>query len=1051
VNAPVGKHVDQTDYGALTEEVMALARLCRSVIDEESLYDLRVPRGRPLPYAPVAGPAEQVFAAGTTRLPLPDDDPALTQFIQQFGKARLCYGYPVLFYADGAIRPLFTTPVRIDGGAVVVDGPVSPRLNCGVLQDMGLSRDIVLHLSHALADDEQDFKLKLAKIAGEIGVDPARFAVDALEDLTPDTLSGRMQWLNRPVLTTVTMPPSRSLTMKELSTLADESRADRAGDTALVGLQAALPAPREDGTLPELKAPMVFDVHSLSQSQTQAVRAGMTNRLTAVSAPPGTGQMATIVNLIATAVMEGQSVLYAAVRPETSAAMTKHLNAWIGRQVRAIPFVGSAQRNRAASEVLGETLQELNREQSPAAADDEGEAAATREKPTLKGLQELDRLPSASEQSVAPLRAAHEAIREATEQERRLALDLPIAWTTPTARAAAGPGKATLAEWRSALQNGGAKGAGLGGMMKNLISRDDPRRDLIVEIRRGLGKLPEAVKEDVLGELSDEADDKEIMAVLARAGQFAEWKDLVERRMKAIQRLARERDSRSIELQAMNQAARKVSGVRELFRDFWRERLTDDPATLEKQTEAYFELVREWEAVQDAKHRAHRSQRLGQAVSVLASTLPVWTTTVDEVADAVPLEAACFDLVIIDEADACDLGNLLTVLYRGRRGAVFGAAYHHTRTTPLTAQRAGDLLSREKPLPDWAEPAMRTAIGNIEVMHAHRSGVINSLNDHFRSHPAIADYLSSTFYSGNLLIRTNFRRLKGSFQPAYLGMHWHHIDGRIELNGRGPINEAELVAALNLLKVWDDAGLFRMAPRPSVGVATPFHAQVEQLREGLKRGEYSDVLRDRVTVATPDVFLGRQVDLLMLLPGIAAGIPDGIYANLASSAPLFHDVVGAARVGVHVVGDRAACEEAGGFAGALAAFAGHAVIEDDEQDGYNDDFEQRFDSAFGDQEGEENDPWPILEQLLTAQGYPSQRNVTIGNDRLALRVIAPLGGRYNIELAKSSEQLRNLTELEREIERDQRVSEQGYHVLRLSLHEILTKSEMLVERLQRMV
>jgi very-short-patch-repair endonuclease len=64
-------------------------------------------------------------------------------------------------------------------------------------------------------------------------------------------------------------------------------------------------------------------------------------------------------------------------------------------------------------------------------------------------------------------------------------------------------------------------------------------------------------------------------------------------------------------------------------------------------------------------------------------------------------------------------------------------------------------------------------------------------------------------------------------------------------------------------------------------------------------------------------------------------------------------------------------------------------------------------------------------------------------------VLAPLGGRYNIELAKSIDQLRNASDLEREIERDQRVTDQGYHVIRLPVQEVLTKSEMLVERLQR--
>ncbi|MFP6775049.1 MAG: hypothetical protein VCE74_22380 [Alphaproteobacteria bacterium] len=145
---------------------------------------------------------------------------------------------------------------------------------------------------------------------------------------------------------------------------------------------------------------MVFDMHRLGYSQTQTVRAAMKHRLISVNAPPGTGQMATVVNLIATAVMNGESVLYTARRKETVDAMTKHLNAWVGKKISAVVQVGDGMVNAACREALTETLREIQRpevgvfdEDDPdGAAEKPDKSAASREKPTLKDMQELDRL-----------------------------------------------------------------------------------------------------------------------------------------------------------------------------------------------------------------------------------------------------------------------------------------------------------------------------------------------------------------------------------------------------------------------------------------------------------------------------------------------------------------------------------------------------------------------------------------------------------------------------------------------------------------------------------
>ncbi|HZD25218.1 MAG TPA: AAA domain-containing protein, partial [Alphaproteobacteria bacterium] len=941
-DAAQAQNDEDVDLTPLIGQVQALARLCRGCLDDESLYDLRIPPSAAPAYLWLPGEAERAFAGGAKRVELAKDDPLTEDFLQRFPKSRLCYGYPVLSYADGALRPLFTRRARTEGQVAVIEHGTPLRLNCGLLRDMGLDPEVVRHLAHETADSKAGFAEKLKLVTGYLEVDAARFEASRLEPVPEDAGAGQMQWRNRPVLAAATMAPSRSRLVRDLSALIEDERIGRIGETALLGFDDQPPALDGDGRPKPLDVPMVFDMHRLGPSQTQAVRAAMGHRLAVVAAPPGTGQMATIVNLVATAVMEGESVLYVSAGADGAQAMTRHLNNWIGRDISAVPLVGRKETNEETRRALIATLRELSK---PEPTPEEGEAAggeqqkSTREKPTLKGLRELDRLPSSTDRVVEPMRKMHDQILELSEAERGLAVEMGSAWTGPEARMAALPPRASMAEWRERLDIlSGKKSAGLGGMVKNMLSRDDGRRELLADMRRGLARLPEAVKEEAFAHLAEDAEPAEVRKALAVVDRWGEWKRLVDRRADLIRDLVRMRDGRSIELQAMNQAARKVSGVRELYRDLWHERLTEDAATLERQIDTFFDLVEKREAVDDAKHRAHRSQRLAQALRILAGSLPVWATTLDEAAEALPLEPGCFDLIVVDEADAADLGSLLPLLFRGRRAALFGAALHDARPSPLTERHLKALAADEPEAPAWADPGRLSGLGNLSAWLHAGDGAPWRLDEHFRSHPAIADYLSGTFYDGTLVIRTNFRKLKGTFKPSYLGIHWHNVEGRITMNGHGPINEAELKAAVSLLRHWEDDGLFRMAPRPSVGIATSFLAQAEQLREALKRGEFEPIVGERVTVAAPEAFIGRQVDLIVLLPGIAPGAPEGINEMLASSTALFHDVVGAAKVGVHVLGDHEACEAEGGHAAALASHASIALPEPDE-DGYSDEFE----------------------------------------------------------------------------------------------------------------
>ena len=193
--------------------------------------------------------------------------------------------------------------------------------------------------------------------------------------------------------------------------------------------------------------------------------------------------------------------------------------------------------------------------------------------------------------------------------------------------------------------------------------------------------------------------------------------------------------------------------------------------------------------------------------------------------------------------------------------------------------------------------------------------------EHFRSHPRIAEFLSSTFYDNKMVMRTNYRKLRSDAPANLLGVQWHHVTGRMAVINNGTVNQTEIMATEKLIRSWVDAGIFRGLPRRSVGIATSIRGQAEQIREILKRGKFPDNVRERVTVGTPELFLGRQVDFIVLLPGLAPDAQGALNQALAGAENLYHDVVGAARLGLHIVGDRDVCMDTGGLCATLSKFA----------------------------------------------------------------------------------------------------------------------------------
>lgn len=1016
----------------------ALVKRASLLLEEEHYYELSAPVG-PFDSAVVAPwrEAEEAFSAGRDRLALPAE-PDVADFLARNGAARLAYGYPTLAW-DGALAPLFSVKARLaaDGAALLLERPETARLNLLALRRGGLAEADALRLANELSDARLDFAERLARALRALGLDPAGFQPQRLAPLTD---ADRPRWINCPILFAAPFSPERRAVWNDLVALLKRAPSGAGVRTALAGL---FEPP------PERKAPLTFELHALGPSQSEAVRAAMRQDVAVIEAAPGAGQMATVANLIATATAAGERVLYVAARAEAANVMARHVESLIARDRRLVVQLNG--KLGAERDALVDSLYRLARDEAtrePPA----GQEKPQREKPTRKSLAELDRFAPKVEPVAVAVRQAHEHIRERHLLQLALAAELGPDWTGPQGRRAPIPAtREQLAAWRAQLSEGGARASGgLTKLVKNMLGGKE-ETDLVAAVRAAAAKAPAGARAQLAALLVDGSDLASVRRAVEQIARFCEWRAALQARNDAIRKLARHHpDSRSLELQAMNHGAQKSSGAREIFRDEWLERVAADPLTLQKQVKVLFDLFERGAEQPDARAEGQASVRLAQAVQVVSSTLRLWTATPAQALKLLPLEPGLFDLVVLDEADRMDLGAALPLLYRGRRAAIVGASRGERRRCVAPPRRSVALARSVPDAPAWSEDAARSLLAQAGDALREQGVETCRLTDHFRSHPFIAALLSRTFYGDALKVRTNYRNLRRDAPEEMLGVRWRHVDGRLEASEAGPLNAAEVEAAAALVEGWRKAGVLSRAPRRSFAIVTPFPAEARALAARLAR---LDLPAERLWIGVPEDLAGRVVDYLVLLPGLCPGTPEPLRARLAESEALYHDALGAVRLGLHVVGDRSACLEAGGHAAALALWAGAPVSEPaDAPAAESSWFDPRFDEAFGPLDGAKPDAAAPLAKMLSECGFAYQMNVEEGGLRFAYRVLTPHGGRYDVEIDPTLEELAARPgELERLAERDKAAAAMGYQVVRFGPDELLSGGELVLERLQRLM
>lgn len=303
------------------------------------------------------------------------------------------------------------------------------------------------------------------------------------------------------------------------------------------------------------------------------------------------------------------------------------------------------------------------------------------------------------------------------------------------------------------------------------------------------------------------------------------------------------------------------------------------------------------------KQRAGRElfSKYRQLFPSLVNFLPCWAVTSLSAHGRIPLEPGFFDILVIDEASQCDIASVVPLLFRAKSAVIIGDPQQLRHISSISPRRDCVLLEQNgmtDGLLNWAYS--ENSLYDLASPLANSDDIV-MLRDHHRSHAQIIGFSNMYFYEERLRIATNYTNLRSPFKQKGPAVRWIPVKGKVVKPGSGALNEIE---AQHVVKELERLAI-EQGYNGTVGVVTPFRAQANRIRvlvlahkDGQRIVTCLDLLIDTV-----HRFQGDEKDVIFFSPVISQGMPVTASGFLKSTANLFNVAITRARAALIIVGD----------------------------------------------------------------------------------------------------------------------------------------------------
>lgn len=320
-----------------------------------------------------------------------------------------------------------------------------------------------------------------------------------------------------------------------------------------------------------------------------------------------------------------------------------------------------------------------------------------------------------------------------------------------------------------------------------------------------------------------------------------------------------------------------------------------------------------------ADHQFHGSQALpSDLVRPVLQHRPLWLASVLGTPKRIPLDDSLFDLVIFDEASQCDIASALPLFARAKRAVVVGDD-RQLSFIPQLGQAQDRNLMKAQGLPTSGMGRFAQSRQSLFDFAKRVPSVPRVLlKRQYRSAGPIVDYISSTFYGGQLTTSydpSTIRTPRGQ-KP---GIAWTHVSAPA-LAQKGNVNPAEAEAiAGHIFELLD-----QQEYEGTVGVISPFRPQVQAIETAVRARVPTQKLKvAEFRVATVDGFQGQERDLILFSPCLSNSSALSAVTFLQKDLRRMNVAISRARAVAHVFGDLDYARS--GKVGALARLAAVAT------------------------------------------------------------------------------------------------------------------------------
>lgn len=801
----------------------------------------------------------------------------------------ISYGYPLFMDSNGNISPVFYVEIFFDekeDALIFTKGDISPEFNHYILSKHDYSIEEI-NTIRAEIDEEKDFSIKIDKIVKLLNLD-GKIISSELEQKPIIVNSSRL--INKAILYFGGKMGFTKGLVDELRELKKQSKHQI--ESTSLGLLFGKEKIKDKDNIRGL-----LEIFNLNESQERGVKDAFSNHISVITGPPGTGKSQVVLNIIANAVWNDKTLLFASKNNQAVNVVNEKLKRVLSKDL--VIRMGSSSYRKNAKLQISNLFQ--NKSSLKVSSNFEE---------CIKKISKINQERDCLKQQIENMSKINEEIEESEKQIADLAEELPEKLYSQCRYDSFRD--IVKFELEENIKNNFENNNLIKKIIKRILPSFYPRKERAI-FKKYYSGLSDEFKEYIDRNIKLDSGDIE---------KALKW-ILCFKHIETIKKEVDTSKDRLVKLDSLYVLDSKINKLQEkriefsriLFENYWFKKLKQTSARDEAHVSRYIDTLEKLEPyIQDRAlwHQLVKEQE--SEIQEILSFLPVWIVTNLSAKKSLPLKENLFDLLVIDEASQCDIASALPLFYRAKKVVIIGDPKQLKHISSLKPSEDEKIASESKVSRLYLDYAYsKNSIYDISERTINNENRLSTLlNQHYRSHRDIINFSNEHFYEKKLHIMTDEDKLiSDNIYPK--GIKWVDVKG----NTLNLHNNEEADKVINIIKEIRNNHKSELK-KVSLGVVTLFKSQMELI---INRINKTEELKDmEIKVGTAHKFQGDEKDIMIFSPAISQNIKQKTLNWIHTTAQLLNVAITRARSILIIVGDKKKCQEAGGILKELADY-----------------------------------------------------------------------------------------------------------------------------------